>query len=125
MLYHGLGTGKIIFPRLKSPALLCLIVAALAFTHVKAQAQSVPSGCQSPPAIGELDIFPPVNLGVLKTHLIYYRCTAYDDAIRTILSEARSWIAWHVAEFDRPAIVLDIDETSLSNWEQIYHHDFA
>jgi hypothetical protein len=125
MLYHGLETGKSIFPRVKSPALLWLIVAALAFTHVKAQAQSVPSGCQSPPAIGELDIFPPVNLGVLKTHLIYYRCTAYDDAIRTTLSEARSWIARHVAEFDRPAIVLDIDETSLSNWEQIYHNDFA
>src|SRR6201986_3228131 len=124
MLHPSLRTGKD-FPRLKRPAALCLIAAALVFGIARTQAQSAPSGCQTLSTLGELDIFPPINLGVLKEHLIYYRCTAYDDAIKTVLGEARSWIAQHAAEFDRPAIILDIDETALSNWEQIYHNDFA
>jgi acid phosphatase len=45
--------------------------------------------------------------------------------VKDALARAREWIAQHVGDFDKPAIVLDIDETSLSSWEQIYHRDFA
>lgn len=45
--------------------------------------------------------------------------------LKKTLAQAHDWLAEHVGEFDKPALVLDIDETSLSNWEQIYHNDFA
>jgi hypothetical protein len=107
-----------------------LTAAAVAFcgllSHREVSAQSAaPSGCQPPPQVDTLDPAPPINIGLLKRHLVYYRCTAYDDDVRNALGRARGWIARHVGDFDRPAIVLDIDETSLSNWEQIYHNDFA
>ncbi|MDI2077441.1 HAD family acid phosphatase [Bradyrhizobium sp. Mp27] len=38
---------------------------------------------------------------------------------------ARKWIAKRAPQVERPAIVLDIDETSLSNWPRIYQDDFA
>jgi putative acid phosphatase of HAD superfamily subfamily IIIB len=90
-----------------------------------AYAQPVPSGCQPPPQVEPLDLTAPINIGLLKPHLDRYRCIAYDDDVKATLAQAHDWLAAHVSEFDKPALVLDIDETSLSNWEQIYHNDFA
>jgi hypothetical protein len=98
--------------------------ASLGFAPTRAQ-PAPPSGCQPLAQIETLDLTPPINIGVLKTHLVHYRCTAYDDDVKNALAQARDWIAQHVGEYEKPALVLDIDETSLSNWEQIYHNDFA
>jgi hypothetical protein len=62
---------------------------------------------------------------VLANALFYYRCTDYDDQVKAVLNEASAWVAARAPGVDKPAIVLDIDETSLSNWEQIYHNKFG
>jgi hypothetical protein len=106
-----------------------LVVATLTFgiflTGVPALAQSVPSGCQPPPQREALDLTAPINIGILKAHLVYYRCNEYADDVKNALAQARDWVGQPTGEFEKPALVLDIDETSLSNWEQIYHNDFA
>jgi hypothetical protein len=93
-----------------------------AFGPASAQA---PAGCQPLPAAQKLDTTAPINVGQLKAWLIHYRCTAYDVDVAKTLAEARAWVAQRASQVAKPAIVLDIDETSLSNWAQIYHNDFA
>ena len=46
----------------------------------------------------------------------YIRSGAYDDDVARVLAEARSWLEERTQTAVKPAIVLDIDETSLSNW---------
>jgi hypothetical protein len=106
-----------------------LFRAALVFGAVaggqSAYGQPAPSGCQTRPQVETLDLTAPINIGLLKLNLVSYRCASYDNDVKDALARAREWIVQHVGEFDKPAVVLDIDETSLSNWEQIYHNDFA
>jgi acid phosphatase len=40
----------------------------------------------------------------------------YEDDVATVVSEARGWLEQRARTAAKPAIVLDIDETSLSNW---------
>jgi len=42
-----------------------------------------------------------------------------------VLGDAQRWVAARAPQVARPAIVLDIDETSLSNWPRIWQDDFA
>src|SRR5262245_28191523 len=46
----------------------------------------------------------------------YIRSGAYDDDVSHVLAEAQSWLEERTQTAVKPAIVLDIDETSLSNW---------
>jgi hypothetical protein len=64
------------------------------------------------------------NLGQLKLQLLYYQCSAEAD-VRTELAKARAWVEQRAGQVVNPAIVLDIDETSLSNWAQIKRNDFG
>src|SRR5262245_20023496 len=40
----------------------------------------------------------------------------YDATVAQVVSAARTWLEERAGSVTRPAIVLDIDETSLSNW---------
>ena len=103
-----------------------LALAALLFAIVPLAHAQTPSGCgAAQPALPAIDDPGPPNLGVLKIVLVSYRCTEYDKDIEAVLAEARAWVTRRAPQVDRPAIVLDIDETSLSNWEQLYHNDFG
>jgi HAD superfamily, subfamily IIIB (Acid phosphatase) len=42
-----------------------------------------------------------------------------------VLAEAQHWIASRAPQVAHPAIVLDVDETSLLNWPRIYRDDYA
>jgi acid phosphatase len=68
-------------------------------------------------------------VALLKQRLVYYRCTSYDADLARILDEALDWVKVRAPEVrsagKTPAIVLDIDETSLSNWTRIYRDSFA
>jgi len=78
-----------------------------------------------PPLI-TLDMTQPLNLGELKLQILHYVCSgAYDSEVAKVLSEAQTYVEARTGEVSRPAIVLDIDETSLSNWEEIFHNDFG
>lgn len=85
----------------------------------------VPEGCDPAPAAQPMGFSAPRNLDLIKRQLVYYRCTQYDADIVVVLREARQWVAARAPQVAKPAIVLDIDETSLSNWTRIYRDQFA
>lgn len=66
------------------------------------------------------------NLGELKQTLReYQKSGAYDADIANVDNLAVSYLVERAPQVARPAIVLDIDETSLSNWPQLAANDFA
>lgn len=68
----------------------------------------------------------PQNLGVLKRELIaFHESGAYIQSVTAVTEEATAWIVARAPQVQRPAIVLDIDETSLSNWRQMRANDFG
>lgn len=68
----------------------------------------------------------PANLGLLKRELVvFYESGAYERAFAAAAEEARAWILLRAPQVERPAIVLDIDETALSNWPQMRANDFG
>jgi len=83
------------------------------------------AGCQKPPARETLDTQWPINIGLLAQQLIVYRCTDYLKDFSAVTDKARAFIAQRVPEIERPAVVFDIDETSLSNWKELYHNQFG
>jgi len=65
------------------------------------------------------------NLGAFKIHLLNYKCFGgYERDVRTIAAKAEAYISRHAPQVKKPAIVLDIDETALSNWRKIDASDF-
>jgi hypothetical protein len=87
-------------------------------------ARAAPAGCPARSA-PQLDSTSPINLGKLKLVLQEYRCQRYDEEVAVVLARAQSWVEQRAPQVTKPALVLDIDETSLSNWEQIFHNDFG
>jgi predicted secreted acid phosphatase len=68
----------------------------------------------------------PTNVGDAKTAaLAYHDSGAYDHDLAVVAGEARRWLARRAQAVTRPALVLDIDETALSNWEVIKLDDFG
>ncbi len=68
----------------------------------------------------------PANIGDLKTEAIgYYESGAYLTDLQLATAPAVSWIDEEAPRVERPAVVFDIDETALSNWEAIQANDFG
>lgn len=68
----------------------------------------------------------PINVGDAKAAaLAYYNSGAYQRDIKAVAAQAASWIENRAASVKRPALVLDIDETALSNWEILKRDDFG
>jgi acid phosphatase len=84
-----------------------------------------PAGCPPPAGPHALEPTEPLNLGQLKLQLRDYRCFKYDQEVAAVLATARAWVEQRAPQVAHPGVVLDIDETSLSNWEEIYHNDFG
>ncbi len=82
-------------------------------------------GCDAASAAPPPDLSEPDNIDFFKQRLLYYRCTAYEHDIADVLGAAQKWVAARAPEVPHPAIVLDIDETSLLNWPRIYQDDYA
>jgi len=67
-----------------------------------------------------------VNVGDAKIAALNYKSSGqYDRDLATVGSDAQSWVAQRATAVTRPALVLDIDETSLSNWPLIQRDDFG
>ena len=67
-----------------------------------------------------------VNVGDAKIAALNYKSSGqYDRDLATVGSDAQSWVAQRASAVTRPALVLDIDETSLSNWPVIQRNDFG
>jgi acid phosphatase len=82
-------------------------------------------GCGTVSGAPAPDLTQPENIDFVKMRLLYYRCTVYEDEVAKVLAAAQRWTASRATQVARPAIVLDIDETSLSNWPRIFQDDFA
>jgi predicted secreted acid phosphatase len=69
---------------------------------------------------------PVQNLGELKQQLTAWQASgAYDRALAAVDRDAEAWVRAQAGKVTRPALVLDIDETSLSNWPQLAANDFG
>lgn len=67
----------------------------------------------------------PANLGLLKAQLRDYMKCCYSHDIEKVASEAKAYVEERAPTATKPALVLDIDETSLSNWPEIIQNDFG
>lgn len=68
----------------------------------------------------------PMNVGEYKRKLTNYKCSGdYDKAIEAVYEPAIAYVEAHAGDVAKPALVLDIDETSLSNWPGLVTNDFS
>lgn len=68
----------------------------------------------------------PANIGDLKRQVSeYQRSGGYDRDVTAVLAIARQYVERRAQMVKKPAIVLDIDETSLSNWPRIQANDYG
>ncbi len=106
---------------------LAVIVLVLAPGTVSAEPMAATAACQSKAyAPQTLDMSQPLNLGQLKNQINFYICSgAYDSDLNKVTSAARAYVEKRAAQVSKPAIVLDIDETSLSNLPLEMVDDFA
>jgi acid phosphatase len=92
---------------------------------------SAPSALTDPAAAGPAPVaiaatIQPANVGDAKRAArAYHDSGAYARDLAVVATEARSWLNERTPKVSRPALVLDIDETALSNWEVIQRDDFG
>src|SRR5262249_14280606 len=68
----------------------------------------------------------PYNIDQLKAQLRDYRyCGLYDSDVADVVKQAKDHLEKNAKAYPNPAIVLDIDETALSNWLRIEANDFG
>jgi acid phosphatase len=82
--------------------------------------------CKGTPAPHTLQVTQPLNLGEVKLQVRFYACSgAYDADLAKVGAAARAYVEKRASEVAKPALVLDIDETSLSNFPEIVANDFG
>lgn len=102
--------------------LVAAVVAALATIPNVTRADE----CPTTPYLPSSDGSQPANLGVLKLQLLDYKCLgAYDRDVASVLREAKAYVEHRANGATKLALVLDIDETSLSNWPNLLASDFG
>jgi len=68
----------------------------------------------------------PLNVGdAIIAATAYHESGAYDRDVELVARQAAEWIAERAPSASRPALVLDVDETALSNWEVITRDNFG
>ncbi len=68
----------------------------------------------------------PSNVGDAKlAATAYHNSGAYARDLGLVAADASIWIEQRAPQVSRPALVLDIDDTALSNWEVIKANDFG
>ena len=68
----------------------------------------------------------PANLGELKTELKRYHDSGqYERDLNAVAARAQAYVERRATQVERPALVLDIDETSLLNWGVMAANDFG
>jgi acid phosphatase len=89
------------------------------------------SACAGPPSATP-DTAPatrlsqPPNVGDAKrAATAYHESGAYARDLAAVAAEAGAWLARRAPQLSRPALVLDIDDTALTNWGVIRADDFG
>ena len=105
-----------------------ILAAAVLFTAYagSARADTLASACTKTYPPQTLDVAQQINLGQLKAQLYFYACSGgYDADMNKVLADAKAYVEKRAGEVSKPAIGLDIDETSLSNMPQELANDFG
>jgi acid phosphatase len=116
---------------IRGPASFGLLSIALLGALTAAMLQIFPdvamaSGCPAKPNLPSSDGTQPANLGILKLQILDYKCFgAYDRDVERAVKEAAAYVDKRAESGGKLAIVLDIDETSLSNWANLQADDFG
>jgi acid phosphatase len=66
-----------------------------------------------------------LNIGTIKDLLLEYHQKFYDIDVRAVFESAQKYVEQNAAQVKRPALVLDIDETSLTNWPNLLADNFG
>jgi predicted secreted acid phosphatase len=66
-----------------------------------------------------------LNIDKVKDALLAYQAEKYDGDVAAVFAAARAYVEGRAGEVSKPALVLDIDETSLSNWANIKANNFG
>jgi acid phosphatase len=67
----------------------------------------------------------PLNIDKIKDVLLAYQAGEYDGDVAAVFAAARAYVERRAGEVSKPALVLDIDETSLSNWSNLKANNFG
>src|SRR5262245_58932745 len=122
-----LDAGRV-YCRQKHRLTICvtLIVIAAVVPALVVLPSTTRAECPTTPNLPSSDGSQPANLGVLKLQLLDYKCFgAYDRDIKNVLEEAMAYLEYRANGSGKLALVLDIDETSLSNLPNLLANDFG
>src|SRR5262249_38641472 len=67
----------------------------------------------------------PLNIDIVKRLLRDYHDKDYAADMAAVFAAAQGYVERRAGEVKSPAVVLDIDETSLSNWPNLSADDFG
>jgi acid phosphatase len=91
-----------------------------------APASAAPDACPAPVANHiPAPPPPPLNIDTVKDLLLDYHQQYYDTDIAAVFDSAEKFVEQDAAHARRPALVLDIDETSLTNWPSLLADNFG
>jgi HAD superfamily, subfamily IIIB (Acid phosphatase) len=117
----GVGPGRVCA---RAGVIAGAIVLAALLAPASAHAERCDKSYQ--PSGQVLEQTQPLNIGQLKRQVVDYVCAGdYDRDIAKALAEAKSFVEQRAGGVSKPALVLDIDETSLSNWVELRADDFG
>jgi len=100
-------------------------IVAVALTALLAVAGSAAAQCPTVPEPHLPQAPSPLNIDKVKDALREYHDTLYPKDMAAVFSVAQSYVERRAAEVKKPAVVLDIDETSLTNWKNLDLDDFG
>jgi predicted secreted acid phosphatase len=66
-----------------------------------------------------------LNIGKIQKLLLDYHQRYYDIDVAAVFDTARAFIEQNATRWEKPALVLDIDETSLTNWPNLLADNFG
>ncbi len=66
-----------------------------------------------------------LNVDKVKRLLLDYHARYYEIDMAAVFDAARAFIEQNATQWERPALVLDIDETSLTNWPNLLADNFG
>jgi|SRR5947209_7536474 len=116
------GISGRMFPNLKPAATAAAVAALLLAAPAAIRAADCPVTRE--PRIPPSEQ-PAINLDKHKNQLKAYHGGNYIDDIATVLADARAYVERRADQVKNPAVVLDIDETSLTNWPNLALNNFG
>jgi predicted secreted acid phosphatase len=108
------------FRRALAAAVLVAILAAATPAAILAAECPGPREPRIPPSEQ-----PVLNIDKHKKQLLAYQAGNYTDDLALVIADARAYVERRADEVKNPAVVLDIDETSLTNWENLKENNFG